>query len=41
MGHKCLVFTDNNSLSYMATAKLGATKYRWAAQLASLDFDIK
>lgn len=41
LGHKCLVFTDNNPLSYLATAKLGATEHRWAAQLASFNFDIK
>ncbi|XP_077378012.1 uncharacterized protein LOC144019084 [Festucalex cinctus] len=41
LGHKCLVFTDNNPLSYLQTAKLGATEHRWAAQLAAFDFDIK
>lgn len=41
LGHKCVVFTDNNPLSYLHTAKLGATEHRWAAQLASFDFEIK
>lgn len=41
LGHKCVVFTDNNPLSYLQTAKLGASEYRWAAQLAAFDFDIK
>ncbi len=41
LGHKCLVFTDNNPLSYLQSAKLGATEHRWAAQLAAFDFDIK
>ncbi|XP_043983719.1 uncharacterized protein LOC122837430 [Gambusia affinis] len=41
LGHKCLVFTDNNPLSYLSTAKLGATEHRWAAQLASFDFKIQ
>ncbi|XP_034080600.1 uncharacterized protein LOC117551727 [Gymnodraco acuticeps] len=41
LGHKCVVFTDNNPLSHLSTAKLGATEQRWAAQLASFDFEIK
>lgn len=41
LGHKCLVYTDNNPLSHLSTAKLGATEQRWAAQLASFDFDVK
>ncbi|XP_068607149.1 uncharacterized protein [Brachionichthys hirsutus] len=41
LGHKCIVYTDNNPLSYLRSAKLGATEHRWAAQLASFDFDIK
>ncbi|XP_042338496.1 uncharacterized protein LOC121939556, partial [Plectropomus leopardus] len=41
LGHKCIVYTDNNPLSHLSTAKLGATEQRWAAQLASFDFEIK
>ena len=41
LGHKCMVFTDNNPLSYLQSAKLGATEHRWAAQLAAFDFEIK
>ena len=41
LGHKCVVFTDNNPLSYLQSAKLGATEQRWAAQLAAFDFEIK
>ncbi|TWW73497.1 Retrovirus-related Pol polyprotein from transposon 412 [Takifugu flavidus] len=41
LGHKCIVFTDNNPLSHLFSAKLGATEQRWAAQLAAFDFDIK
>lgn len=41
LGHKCLVYTDNNPLSYLQSAKLGATEQRWAAQLADFDFTIK
>ncbi|XP_056118703.1 uncharacterized protein LOC130096084 [Rhinichthys klamathensis goyatoka] len=40
LGHKCLVRTDNNPLSHLATAKLGATEQRWAAELAAFDFQI-
>lgn len=38
LGHKCVVFTDNNPLSHLHSAKLGATEHRWAAQLAAFDF---
>uniref|UniRef100_A0A3B3SEI7 Gypsy retrotransposon integrase-like protein 1 n=1 Tax=Paramormyrops kingsleyae TaxID=1676925 RepID=A0A3B3SEI7_9TELE len=41
LGHKCIVYTDNNPLSYLSTAKLGATEQRWAAQLAGFNFEIK
>ncbi|KAI4897396.1 hypothetical protein NFI96_007157 [Prochilodus magdalenae] len=41
LGHRCIVFTDNNPLSYLQTAKLGAMEHRWAAQLAAFDFEIK
>ncbi|KAL7870950.1 hypothetical protein SRHO_G00084470 [Serrasalmus rhombeus] len=41
LGQKCVVYTDNNPLSYLQSAKLGATEHRWAAQLAVFDFEIK
>lgn len=41
LGHRCIVYTDNNPLSHLTTAKLGAVEHRWAAQLASFDFDLK
>lgn len=41
LSNKCLVFTDNNPLSHLTTAKLGAAEQRWAAQLAAFDFEIK
>lgn len=41
LGHKCVVRTDNNPLSHLATAKLGATEQRWAAELAAFDFVIQ
>ena len=41
LGSTCMVFTDNNPLSYLQTSNLGATELRWAAQLASFDFSLK
>ncbi|XP_042072601.1 uncharacterized protein LOC106632647 [Haplochromis burtoni] len=41
LGQKCVVYTDNNPLSYLSSAKLGATEQRWASQLAAFDFEIK
>ncbi|RXN32901.1 Transposon Ty3-I Gag-Pol poly [Labeo rohita] len=41
LGRKCVVFTDNNPLSYLTSAKLGAMEQRWAAQVAAFDFEIK
>lgn len=41
LGNKCLVFTDNNSLSYYQSAKLGAVEQRWASQLAAFDLEIR
>ena len=41
LGSKFVVFTDNNPLSYLQTAKLGATEMRWASQLAQFDFEVK
>ncbi|KAL7851957.1 hypothetical protein SRHO_G00177420 [Serrasalmus rhombeus] len=41
LGAKFTVFTDNNPLSYLQTAKLGAVEQRWVSQLALFDFDIK
>ncbi|KAL7849489.1 hypothetical protein SRHO_G00211120 [Serrasalmus rhombeus] len=41
LGAKFTVLTDNNPLSYLQTAKLGAVEQRWASQLALFNFDIK
>ena len=42
IGAKCVVYTDNNPLSYVqTTGKLGATETRWVAELAQFDFEIK
>ena len=39
---QCIVYTDNNPLSYLlTTAKLGATEMRWAAQIAQFRISIK
>lgn len=41
LGQQCIVWTDNNPLSHLNTAKLGATEQRWAAQLADFNFSIR
>ncbi|KAL7852922.1 hypothetical protein SRHO_G00187070 [Serrasalmus rhombeus] len=41
LGNKFTILTDNNPLSHLQTAKLGATEQRWAAQLAAFNFTIK
>ncbi|KAI5629816.1 hypothetical protein C0J50_7867 [Silurus asotus] len=41
LGHCCIVRTDSNPLSHLATAKLGATEHRWAAELAAFDFEVQ
>ncbi|KAK7916079.1 hypothetical protein WMY93_011840 [Mugilogobius chulae] len=41
LGHKCVVYTDNNPLSHLSSAKLGAVEQRWASQLASFDFVLR
>ncbi len=41
LGASLTIYTDNNPLSYLKTAKLGATEMRWASQLAQFDFQIK
>ena len=41
LGNKFVVFTDNNPLSYLQSAKLGAVEQRWASELAVFDFEIK
>ncbi|MGH0149668.1 UNVERIFIED_CONTAM: hypothetical protein FKN15_015787 [Acipenser sinensis] len=40
-GAKFTVYTDNNPLVHLQTAKLGATEQRWAAQLANYQYDLK
>lgn len=41
LGHKCTVYTDNNPLSHLASAKFGAIEQRWLGQLASFDYEVK
>lgn len=41
LGNHFTILTDNNPLSHLQTAKLGAIEQRWAAQLASFNFTIK
>ena len=41
LGGHTVVFTDNNPLSHLQTAKLGAVEQRWAAELACFNFSIK
>lgn len=41
LGNHFTILTDNNPLSHLQTAKLGATEQRWASQLASFNFTIK
>ncbi len=41
LGNKCMVFMDNNPLSHLTSAKLGAAEQRWASQLAAFDFEIR
>lgn len=37
----CVVWTDNNPLSYLQTAKLGATEQRWVSQLSAFNYTIR
>jgi hypothetical protein len=41
LGARFEVYTDNNSLCYLKSAKLGALEMKWAAQLAQFDFGMK
>uniref|UniRef100_A0A3B3C1W6 Gypsy retrotransposon integrase-like protein 1 n=1 Tax=Oryzias melastigma TaxID=30732 RepID=A0A3B3C1W6_ORYME len=40
-GAKCIVYTDNNPVAHLSTAKLGAVEQRWVAQLVSFDLEVK
>lgn len=38
LGQKCVVYTDNNPLSHLTSAKLGATEQRWASSIGLFRF---
>ena len=40
-GSKFTVYTDNNPVAHLQTARLGAVEQRWVAQLASFVYDVK
>lgn len=40
LGNKFVIFTDNNPLSHLQTAKLGAIEQRWVSELAQFDDQI-
>ena len=40
-GGEFVIYTDNNPLKYLKTAKLGAIEQRWAAELAPFNFTIE
>ena len=41
IGSKCVVLTDNNPLTHLQTAKLGAVEQRWVARIDQFDYIIK
>lgn len=41
LGSKVTVYTDNNPLHYLESAKLGAVEQRWISQLALFNYEIK
>ena len=41
LGSEFIVYTDNNPLSYLNSAKLGPTELRWASQLAQFNFTLR
>lgn len=40
-GQHCTVWTDNNPLSHLETAKLGATEQRWVSELSVFNYTIR
>lgn len=40
LGNKFTIYTDNNPLSHLKTARLGAVEQRWMAQLAQFNFEV-
>lgn len=41
LGSDFVVYTDNNPLAHLSTARLGAVEQRWVARLASYKFQVK
>lgn len=41
LGSDFVVYTDNNPLAHLSTARLGAVEQRWVARLASYRFQVK
>ncbi|KAL2085708.1 hypothetical protein ACEWY4_019028 [Coilia grayii] len=41
LGAQFVVYTDNNPLSHLQTAKLAAVEQRWASQLAVFNFELR
>ncbi|GFS19132.1 Pol polyprotein [Elysia marginata] len=41
LGAEFTVFTDNNPLSHLKTAKLGALEQRWEGELAAFNFEVR
>lgn len=41
LGNKVTVYTDNNPLRHLQTAKLGALEQRWVSQLASFNYTLE
>ena len=41
IGSKFTILTDNNTLTYVHTSRLGASQIHWLSNLTLFDFDIK
>ena len=41
LGASTIVYTDNNPLAHLNSAKLGATEQRWVAKLAPFQLEIR
>ena len=41
IGNKTIVYTDNNPLSHLSSAKLDSTEQRWVADLACFELELK
>ena len=41
LGHKFIIYTDNNPLAHWKTAKFGAVEQRWTAELSAFNFEVR